>query len=333
MNNQHANSPCFHGVVIRWGERRRRCARCGATWRIRQKKRGRKAIRVSPNLVVAYLEKDIVSVRHLANRRHSGKSSAQIALAKSLARFVRTHKYDWLLRIPRTGKLILVADAIWYHVGGIKHTIYVLMLRGRASDTAVVAPPIILPGHEDLAGWSQAVATLPEAIRTRIIAIVCDGATSLIHCARHNDWIIQRCHFHLIASVQNYLTTGPRSLHRAFALRVLRIVHTALLTRSQKQLRRALTKIVAMRSRSRSRGLRRVLGGLIEHINEHRTYLRHPDLLLPTTSNSAESFIQCVRDLLYRCRGFKNVSKLSLWIVALAIHKKYIRCRGKYQPN
>ena len=163
--------------------------------------------------------------------------------------------------------------------------------------------------------------------------MVCDGATGVTHCARRHGWILQRCHFHLIASVQNYLTTGPRSLHRAFAFRVLRIVRTALLTRSQSKLQYALAKLGAIRSRSRSRGLRRVLGGLIEHIDEHRTYLRHPGLSLPITSNSAESFIQRVRDLLYRCRGFKNLSRLSLWITAIAIYKKHIRCRGKNQPN
>lgn len=208
-----------------------------------------------------------------------------------------------------------------------------MLLRPKHDTDAVILPPHISAGHEDAIGWQQAFDTLPPAVRIRINALVCDGGTGVVSLAHRNKWLLQRCHFHLLSAVQNYLTTGPRSKNRSFAQQVMQEVQRALTAYNESAVRDSLARLVAIHAETRSRGVRRVLGGFLLHWREYRTYLIYPEWSFPTTSNAAESFIQCVRDLMYRCRGFRTQEKLITWITALAAHKKTIRCRGKNQPN
>lgn len=333
MHTYHAKSPCCRTKVIRFGKRRRQCTTCGHTWRIRKKRRGRASKRPHRTLITAYFNRTIGTVRQLGQETHTTKSSAQRSLARSLAAHVHRGDGAWRTLLPQRGQLILIADAIWYRIGGEKYTIYVLLLRPRTGTEAVIWPPYLAPGHEDLKGWQGALATVPAAIRTRIGALVCDGATGVVSLGYRNRWLLQRCQFHLLAAVQNYLTAGPRSAQQAYAKRVLAEVQTVLGSHRTSTAREALNRLEATRAKSTSRGIRRVLGGLALHWEEYRTYRRHPHWYLPTTSNTAESCIQCIRDLLYRARGFRSATQLILWLTAFTVHKKTIRCRGKYQPN
>lgn len=257
----------------------------------------------------------------------------QRTLTRSLARFVENHKDQWHMLLPRLGKLILVADAIWYYVGGQKHSIYVFLLRPRKSADAVILPPVLLSGHENIDDWVRALNSIPAHIRRRIGVLVCDGGTGITNLAYRQGWLLQRCQFHQLAAFQNYLTTGPRSKHPDFARKVLGLVQRTFATRSRQELEHILRVLASIRSRSRSKGLRRVLGGHALHIREFRMYLERPEWILPATSNAAESFIQCIRHFLYVHRGFRTREKLSLWLSAIAAHKKTIRCNGKRQPN
>ena len=222
MNTKHTKSPCCGALIQHWGNRRRHCACCHKTWRIRQKKRGRKSKRVNERMVIRYLEKQLPPLRVLAQQSNCKKSVLQTKLQRSLKRYIQKNQERWKRAFHQSGCLIAVADAIWYRVAGQKHTIYVILLRPIQSSRAVVCPPLILPGHEDYLSWQQAFDNLPSKFKTRILALICDGGTGLILAARSRGWLIQRCHFHLISAVQNYLTTGPRSTQRAYALHVLR---------------------------------------------------------------------------------------------------------------
>lgn len=329
MNILHAKSPCCRAIVQRFGKRRRRCTLCHKTWRIRQKKRGRKSLRPQLNLIPAFFQKNLPPIRILAQRRDCGKDHVQIILRRSLEIFVKNQKPLWTKALNNTGQLIAITDAIWYHVGNEFYTIYTILLRPIDRHEAVICPPVVICGREDLQGWSTAVDTLPEHLKTRILALVCDGASSLMALARHRNWIVQRCHFHLIAAVQNYLTTGPRSIHQSYALYVMRVVQHLLRTNNPQTIKRLCRKLIRIHDASHSRGLRRVLRGLITDYNDYHPYLNYPMLNLPTTSNAAESWIQCIRDLMYRCRGFRSYNSLVQRITALALYKKRICCHGK----
>lgn len=327
MDTEHANCTHPKRFVRRFGERRRQCGKCKRTWRIRQKKRGRKALRATPLLAVRYLSKDIPNLRIFAKRACTGKDRAQALLRRSLEAYVRTAE-NWWTFLPSSGPLILVADAIWYRVRGQKQTIYVLLVRPVTDTLAVIVPPIIRDGHEDIDGWEAAYGTLPKSLKARICALVCDGGTGLVALGRRKRLLLQRCTFHLLCAVQNYLTTGPRSHHRAYATAVLSLVQKAVGV-SEHEAKSALRELRHVHDVSHSHGVRRVLRGLQLHWREYRTCHRYPELHLPATSNTAESCIQGIRDLMYRCRGFRTTHSLALWLAAFARFKKTIRCNGK----
>lgn len=329
MQKIHAKSPCCRAKLRRFGRRRRQCSQCFSTWRIRKKRRGRKQIRISYDFILAYLQKRVSSLRDLALRRCCGKDHLQVLLRRSLTKYVKDLSPKWSTAIEGMEPLIAIADAIWYRLQGEKHTIYVILLRPVSSNKAVICPPIILCGHEDRAGWNEAFACLPASLKNRVVALVCDGGSGLIWFAHDHHWIIQRCHFHLIAAVQNYLTTGPRSMNLDYAQSVLKLVQSLLRTADPSKVRALLHKLERIRKQSHSRGLRRVLGGLITNHVDFHAYLNYLKYNLPTTSNAAESCIQCFRDLMYRARGFRSQSALILWLTALALFKKTIHCNGK----
>lgn len=272
-------------------------------------------------------------MRQQAKARGIGKSSIGRLTSRSLVAYVRHWKSAWINLVAPEGHLVLVADAIWYRVAGVKHTIYCMLLRPRDGDQAVILPPIMTIGHEDIAGWLQALCAVPEDIQSRIGAVVCDGGTGIVALARRHNWLLQRCQFHLLSAVQNYLTTGPRSKHPDLARRVMHDVQAVLSADSLDSAREHRARLSELCRTTRSRGLRRVLSGLELNMNDYRACFLHPEWRLPATSNTAESFIQCVRDLMYRCRGFRTKERLALWLRALALHKKTIWCRPKNQPN
>lgn len=329
MKIQHAKSSCCGASIQRFGERRHRCSLCHRTWRIHKKKRGRKRKRTDTKLVLRYLQKEIPSLRLIAQQKNCGKDSIQVDLHRSLEAYLKQEQEQWWLPLKNIESLIAIADAIWYHIEEEHYTIYIILLRPIEKNEAVICPPIIIHGREGIKGWKQAFNYLPDILKQRIVALVCDGAGSLVSLARSQKWILQRCHFHLIASIQNYLSTGPRGTRREYAQYVLETVQRLLHTNEPHQIRKLCNEFRVIRKESKSRGLRRVLGGLLMNYKDYHAYLDYPELNLPTTSNSAESFIQCVRDLMYRCRGFRSYTALAKWLTALTLFKKSICCNGK----
>ena len=329
MKNLHAKSPCCGAQIQRYGQRRRRCGSCHKTWRIRHKKRGRKTKRVQPKLIIDYLEKKLPPLRILARRKGGGKDAIQVSLRQSLKYYVRSQRNKWRLQLRDQVLLIAVADAIWYRIKGQRYTIYIILLRPLSWKEAIICPPIVLPGHEGRPGWKKAFDSLSIDLKTRLKAVVCDGAISLVTLIKDNGWLVQRCHFHLLAAVQNYLTTSSRSIHQEYAWYVMSIVQKLIQTNKQSEVKPLIKELRNIIRQSSSRGLRRVLKGLITNLTDYHAYLRYPDWCLPTTSNSAESFIQCLRDLMYRCRGFRSLTSLMYWLKAAAIFKKTIVCNGK----
>lgn len=333
MKLLHVKSPCCRGEIRRFGSRRRQCVICHKTWRIRKKRRGRKRILVKEDLAIKFFQKRLPPLRIVAENKNRSKDVIQLLLNRSLRRYINNHGDEWLKRLENFQYLIAVADAIWYRVRGERYTIYVILLRGVDTHEAVICPPIIIKGHEGVDGWQKAFEAVPKHLKNRILALISDGAGSLLSIIKPKGWIIQRCHFHMIASVQNYLTIGPRSVNQTYALEVMRLVQQVLQCHDQRKLNKLVQKVEVIRNQSKSRGLRRVLGGLMKDLSDFHAYLKFPRLNLPTTSNTAESFIQCIRDLMYRCRGFRSLPSLQTWLMGIAIFKKTVRCNGKNQPN
>lgn len=324
MKNLHAKSPCCRGRIIKFGKRRRQCTSCGKTWRIKQKKRGRDKFRISDQLILDYLNK-----KRFVFKTKADQERFRYRLTLSLNYFLARSK--WLYP-PENIPLIAVVDAMWETVEGIDCAVYVILLRPVDSDQAWILPPVIVPERESANGWEITLGSISIELKQRIIALVCDGEPHLVFQAKQLGWLIQRCHFHLIASIKNYVTNNPLSRRRLLGKMVLEAVHTALATIDETKLETALDDLILISKITKNRKLKSRLTGFVKHINDFRTYLKYPKLNLPHTSNAAESLIQCIRDLQYRARGYRTAGSFIKWVKAVCLFKKTMGCAGKNQP-
>jgi len=331
MKKLHEKSPCCRGQIRRFGKRRRQCIICKKTWRVWQKKRGRKKSRVSMDFFIRYLEHQMPSLLGLAKRYSLSEAVLKYRLRKSRQRFIQ--KTPWP-SLPQGQSLIAVADAMVRYTKNGWHTFYFVLLRPAKGDCAVIVKPYIKKGAETYSGWSEALERLPKKAKSSIFVLVCDGHGGLVNCARKYGWLVQRCHFHLIARLQSRRSKWKTGRHQEEGKRIYRLVNKVLTIKKEKAILKALVELEEIGWLSSSPEIARTLSGFIRNYKDYRTYLEHPELNLPRTSNTAESFIGCIQKLCQRARGFASLESLEAWIEALIKYKKFIKCNGvKNQPN
>lgn len=326
MNKLHEKSPCCRGRIRRFGKRRRQCSVCHKTWRVWKKKLGRRANRPSFSVLFQHLDNQCLTIKAkigLPARR----ARTRIALEKFVA------KRSWYPIAE--GPLIAIADALPQRIKGEVWTVYFILLRPINSNKAVIAPPFIQPGTESGSqGWEMAFSNLSSNVKNRVVGLVCDGRSPLITLSKKENWILQRCHFHLLYRIANYSRTGIRGRNRPIAFLVKSLVNIILTNKNEKLVKKAVLELKCLQVDIHSQGLRRVLSGFIKHYSDFRSYLYRSELNLPNTSNGAESLIGKIRSLQYRAKGFRSKQSFMYWITALCKHQKFIICNGhKIQPN
>jgi len=208
-----------------------------------------------------------------------------------------------------------------------------MLLRGLGDTDAVVLPPVIIQGIENQENWRTALNTIPKRESERIRAVVSDGHVGIINFAKGHFWIIQRCHFHLLSAIQHRRSRRHTARFPAEGMEIWTQVKIVLETYSQEETTSALKKISLMSLTTTSRELRSILRGFVKNYRHFRSYINYPNLNLPITSNTAESFIGRISELLHRLRGLSSCSSLEKWIEALTKYKKQIKCNGFNQPN
>lgn len=230
----------------------------------------------------------------------------------------------------RWGSSILIVDGLWFRFKGQPWVIYLMALRPVNSNVATFMDPFVLPGRESASGWIRALGTIPLIRRSRVRAIVVDDFAGCTTIAKQNQWVIQLCHFHMLARLRARL--GHRR-PRGVSLRPLRqqayqLVRTALYTDDAGELAAALKEL---RSRYIDSELpwkyRNILRQFVRRIQAYRAYRTHPHLNLPKTTGSAESMGRVIRDLMRRTRNVSTPKALELWV------KNYIRLRPQIQCN
>lgn len=297
---------------------------------MRPRRRGRTRARGSPALLARFLDHVIGSSQARARHTQRHPRTLQRQLTRSRDLFIRTTSWA---QLPRQGPLILVADAMIQRLRGRWYTTYVLLIRTATQSRATIAPPILLPGKEGQPEWRAAIATLPPAIQRRIRALVCDGHLGLVNEAKRRGWVIQRCHFHLLAAIQGRRSRWHASRHWREGAALYAAVKAVLDAPADAVLDPLVRAVDDYALDTRSPQLQKILRGFITHVEDFRNYRYHPELCLPRTSNTAESFIGCITALLGRLRGVSNVVALYCWIEALAKYKRTIQCNGFHQPN
>ena len=283
------------------------------------------------DFLVHYLDHQTPSLRDMAKRYNLSEAVLKYHLKKSRQKFVL--KTSWP-SLPQRQPLIAIADAMVRYTKKGWHTFYFVLLRSAGGNCAVIAKPYVQRGTETYLGWSEALERLPQRAKSSIAALVCDGHSGLVNCARKYGWIVQRCHFHLIARLQSRRSKWRTGRHQEEGKRIYVLVDKVLTTKNKKTILRALVELEEIGWLSSSPEIARTLSGFVKHYEDYRTYLKYPELNLPKTSNTAESFIGCIQKLCQRTRGFASLDSLKEWIEALIKYKKIIKCNGmKNQPN
>lgn len=328
MNKKHVKSPCCRAKIVKHGGKRRLCAKCEKAWTIRPKKRGRKARRMKAEPVRKYLKNERVPISK-EHRAGTVVASRSARLRKERDAF--NEKQSW--RSIPDGPLILIADAIVKYHKGQWHTWFFMLARSVDGEDAVILPPYYAKGREVYSEWGNALETISPLVLERVKALVSDGHRGLTSEVAWRGWLIQRCHIHLIMAIQARRSRWAMSRKRSEGEEIFMMTNCVLKNPCALEARNAISRIEEIGWLSSSKMLKKVLQGFVTSAEDYRTYLNHPELNLPTTSNTAESLNALVKNLSSRARGFRTVASLNAWIIALCKERGTIKCRGKYPQN
>lgn len=331
MKTKHAKSPCCQAKVYRFGKRRRQCSACKRTWSIRQKKRGRPNAYIPPNILnQIFLEKYTLS--QLAQKRPDVKLvNFRHRFRQVLQRFVAKPSPQ---KFP-AGPLILLADGLWFHFHNNPWILYLTALKSCSGKTAVFLDPILLPGKEGAFRWKQIFASIPAEPRARIRGMVVDNLNGMTTIAQQEGWVLQLCHFHLTLKLQIQRGRKKHALQGGRVREeIYQLILQALETKDETYLKNLLERLTHLSHFFC--GTRRIQASVrefIQTIDYYRAYLTHPELNLPSTTNTVEAMCCIIRDLVRRNRCSASPKSLLLWTTALIRLRKELTCNGKHHQQ
>jgi hypothetical protein len=223
-----------------------------------------------------------------------------------------------------------LVDGLWFEFEGVPWVLYLVALKPCQGHQATFLDPLLLPGREGASRWQQAVEAIPLDVRKRIRAIVADNLPGIEKIARQHRWILQLCHFHLLLKLQ-----APRRRVR-YTLRggavreeIYQSIRNALVLPPGKLLSRTLQRLEHLAGGDcGTLRIKTVLRQFLVDLPFYRSYLAHPELGLPLTTNAVESMCRLVREMLRSSRAGSNPKSLLLWTTALIRLRSTITCNG-----
>lgn len=327
MATLHGKSTCCGQRIQRFGGRRRRCPRCGRTWRVRKRKRGAKPHRIAHELVV----------RTLQERQPLARQAVQRGVSLSTLRQRFRRALTWFLEHSSSpqapaGELVLIVDAMWFSFGRERWTLYLLAVKPVTAAWVRFLDPVLLPGRECLSAWQEAVKAIHPEVRRRIRAFVSDGFRGCKTVARTGGWVHQRCHFHLIAQLHGrrgrFKGTHGREVREAIYQRIREALTTASSDRLV-QLREELKQLASQANCPKR--FQMFTHDFLRELNTFRTYQAYPQWHLPTTTNVVESMSSVLRS---QTRHLSTPHSLFRWATAIIRLRPPMTCNGsKNQPK
>lgn len=326
MPHDTANSDCRHTRVHGHGPRRRYCADCGDTWTVRAKRRGPKPRKHRTTIIERTFTERKTLTERAANSNvgvDAWRKRHGIALRMFLDR-------PWPHRTPR-GDLILVLDALWHMVDGNPWTTYLLGLRTVTGEDLIFLRPILRPGHEAQERWREVIGAIPERTRRRIRAMVADSFTGVEAIAAEYDWVLQRCHFHLLGKLATLCGNRKRRIawwreRQRTQVLIRRVIGDTDVPRVQ----RAWRELIGLANDPRCPiRIRRIIRSTLRWLHDFRAWHEHSNLRLPATTNAMENMNGRLRGLLNRSRGLRTPDTLARWITAYVWFHPQMKCRPK----
>lgn len=301
---------------------------CRRTFRIRIKKRGRRAKR-QPSRFAETVLRTGATLRGIAAIRQRGRELIRGRFHRSVASWKRTH--PGATPFPRRhGRLILIVDGIWFALEQKRLTVLVILVRPVNAIIARLRGLVLVEGEECERHWRNAFQEcLSGQELARIKAIVADGSHGLTAIAKEQEWVYQRCQFHLLKDL--WLIRGKRkSKTRWIRERALNLVRQILDNPSDEETERLASKLRRLIRRSDCpRTVRKKVGGLFRHLEKFRACYSHPELKLPHTSNSTECVARLIQSRLAPIRGIRTINALTEWLDIIRRLHPTIQCNPK----
>jgi len=327
MKKLHEKSHQCEANAWKIGNRRRRCAACGCSWSVWPKQRGRKPSRAH-NKLLDKVFVDRQRLRALAPVRLNRISLS--AISYRLKRIMTDASSQVTVKRWKNTDYVLLIDALWYRFGKERWTVYLMAVKQINDTKAVFLPPVMLSGKEALGGWTQTIATLPKSLKTRIKALVSDGWRGVEGLAVENDWILQRCHFHLISQLQVNRGRWKQLPDQALREQIYQTIRTLLVTGTEVKIYTAQL-IRLLKLADCPKRLKSIANDFLSNLNYFRSYMNHPNLHLPNTTNSMESKNRQIRDT---CRYQRTPKSLNAWITAfLKLNPKIVCNSANHTQN
>ena len=326
MNSKHAKSPCCGARVRRFGPRRRQCVQCRHTWTVRPRKRGRPPHRTPASVLHRVLVGGFTLTQLFSKRPGVALPAYRYRFRQALYRFVARPSPQ----VIPGGPLVLLADGLWFEFDGMPWVLYLTALKPCRGNYATFLDPLLLPGREGASRWQQALAAIPPGATRRIQAMVVDNLPGMQRLAHQRRWVLQLCHFHLLLKLQAQ-RRGVRYTLRGGPVReeIHQLIRSTLELPDGNRLSGALEQL--RRLSYGDCGTQRIQTTVREFLKGlpfYRTYLTHPHLELPRTTNSVESMCRLLRELLRSSRAGSNPASVLLWATALIRQRPRVTCNG-----
>lgn len=261
------------------------------------------------------------------NRQQLTIGALSFRLRRTMERYLESNKPN----IAPSGQLILIIDALWFLFNGKRWTLYLLAVRAISQDRAVILEPVLCQGRENYKTWSATILSLPADVRNCTVAVVCDGFRGTDRIARDNGWIVQRCHFHLLSQLQVNRGRWKQLADSKQREQIYLAVRKILLAKPEK-LNRCVKELTALLVKNNCpKRLGAIAREFLRRLDQFRSYRNYPELRLPNTTNSIESFNKIIRS---RCRHLRTPKSLLLRTNVLIRMRKTITCNPKlFQQN
>jgi hypothetical protein len=228
------------------------------------------------------------------------------------------------------GPLVLLVDGLWFEFDAVPWVLYLSALKPCRSNHATFLDPLLLPGKEGAMRWNRVLAAIPADAAHRIRALVTDNLPGMLKISGQRRWVLQLCQFHLLLKLQAHRRSIRYTL-RGGAVReqIHQLVRDALELPDGKRLASTLRQLREVSDRNC--GTERIQTIVRQFLNEtpyYRSYLTHPNLGLPRTTNSVESMCRLIREMLRSSRAGSNPRSVLLWATALIRLRPQITCNG-----
>lgn len=320
MKTLHAKSCCCQAAIQLFGDRRRRCSQCGKTWTIRPRRRGVRAKRIN-QLRIKKVFKQGFRVKNLV-RGGKSYSGVQKLFSRQLTKLAN-QPVNYTIAGE---KLVLIIDAQWHYFKKLPWTIYLIIIKPCGANTAWSLDPILKFGKESASHWDEAIDEIPDYIKNRVFAVVSDGIRGITWVIRQRGWLVQRCHFHLLSLLQKQRGKRASTPGRNLREVIYQTVKTLLRKVGGKQSARLQRRLeILAQNPLCPKRMRMQVREFLRNLNYYHTYLRHPELDIPHTTNVVESVNSITR---------KNVAKINnpkAWFkwtkMAIRMHPKF-NCKG-----